>query len=207
MGLAFGMLVTHTGLPWWCAPLLSAVLYTGALEFLLVPLLVGAAPLGTVALTAFLVNGRHVFYPLSFPLHRVPGRLARTYSTFALSDEAYALTSSTAARTWSGTRIVALQGFMHLYCVTGSATGALLGSMLPATVTGLDFAMTALLTVLALDAVRDGRGDVPTPLLAVLAVLIAQLAFPSRMLLAAFVLFAAALAARYLFTGRRTEHA
>ncbi len=207
MGLAFGMLVAHTGLPWWCAPMFSAVLYTGAFEFLLVPLVAAAVPLATVALTAFLVNGRHVFYALSFPLHRVHGRLGKTYSTFALSDEAYAMTTGSQARTWSSARIVSLQAFMHLYCIGGSATGALLGSLLPGSVTGLEFAMTALLAVLAFDAVKDQRDDLPTPLFAVLAVLIARLAFPSQMLLAAFTLFTAALLARHLVARRRPRHA
>lgn len=207
MGLAFGMLVSHTGLPWWCAPMFSAVLYTGAFEFLLVPLVLVVAPLGTVALTAFLVNGRHVFYALSFPLHRVHGRLAKTYSTFALSDEAYAMTTGAQTRSWSSARIVSLQAFMHLYCIGGSATGALLGSLLPETITGLGFAMTALLTVLALDAIRDRRDDVLTPLFAVLAVLIARLALPGQLLLAAFSLFTVALLIQRLTTSKRYRDA
>src|SRR6476469_9706721 len=36
----------------------------------------------------------HLFYGLSFPLHRVRGRLAKAYSVFAPCDEAYALTTS-----------------------------------------------------------------------------------------------------------------
>jgi hypothetical protein len=33
-----------------------------------------------------------------FPLHRVEGRLGRFYARFALIDEAYALTTSSAAQ-------------------------------------------------------------------------------------------------------------
>ncbi|WP_019549650.1 AzlC family ABC transporter permease [Streptomyces sulphureus] len=206
MGLAFGLLVTHTGLPWWSAPMFSAVLYTGAFEFLLVPLVATGAPLVTVGLTALLVNGRHAFYALSFPLHRVHGRLAKVYSTFALSDEAYAMTTGSRADSWTSARIVSLQAFMHFYCVGGAATGALLGSLLPAGVTGLEFAMSALLVVLALDAVRDRREDLPTPLSALLAALIARLVFPDQMLLGAFVLFTAALLARHLAGRTRHRH-
>lgn len=208
MGLAFGVFVTHTGLPWWSAPMFSAALYTGAFEFLLVPLVVAATPLAAIGGTALLVNGRHAFYALSFPLHRVRGRVAKTYSTFALSDEAYAMTTGHQARTWSSARIVALQAFMHLYCIGGSTLGALIGSLLPASITGLEFAMTALLTVLALDAVTDRREDVLTPVSALLAVLIARLVFPAQMLLAAVALFAVALLARYLLLVRgRSDHA
>lgn len=68
-----------------------------------------AAPLAQIVLTAFLVNSRHVFYALSFPLHRVQGKAGKAYSTFALTDEAYALTASDTARSWPSSRILWLQ--------------------------------------------------------------------------------------------------
>ncbi|MFF4410187.1 AzlC family ABC transporter permease [Streptomyces sp. NPDC001404] len=207
LGLALGMLTAQTGLPWWCASLFTAVIYAGSFEFLLVGLVSAAAPLATVALTALLVNVRHVFYALSFPLHRVNGRLAMAYSTFALTDEAYALTTGAQARSWSGTRILWLQGFMHLYWVAGATAGALLGSLIPGTVHGLDFAMTALFTVLALDAISERRNDLPTPVLALLSALVARLVFPGQMLLAAFALFTAALLTQNLITSKRPSHA
>ncbi|WP_323377684.1 AzlC family ABC transporter permease [Streptomyces cyaneochromogenes] len=120
-------------------------------------------------MAAFLVNLRHVFYALSFPLHRVTSRLGRTYSTFALCDEAYALTAGGKARSWSGRRILWLQFLLHLYWTAGATVGALLGALVPDGVTGLDFALTALFAVLAIDAVRERRGDLPTPLLALLS--------------------------------------
>ncbi|WP_046729824.1 AzlC family ABC transporter permease [Streptomyces humi] len=196
LGLAFGVVITHAGLPWWCASLFTAVVYAGSFEFLLVGLTVAVTPLATVALTAFLVNVRHVFYALSFPLDRVPGRLGKAYGTFALTDEAYALTTGDRARSWSGARILWLQLFMQLYWVGGATAGALLGSVVPDRVTGLDFAMTALFAVLALDAVRDRRGDLPTPVLALLSALVARVVLPGQLLLAAFTLFTVALLVR-----------
>lgn len=62
-----------------------------------------------------------------------------------------------------------MQFFLHLYWAGSSTADALPGSVIPDGVTGLDFALTALFTVLALDAVRDLRGDLPMPLLAVLS--------------------------------------
>ncbi|MFE7329885.1 AzlC family ABC transporter permease [Streptomyces sp. NPDC057565] len=207
LGLAFGVLVTQSGLAWWWASAFTALIYAGSFEFLLVGLVAAVAPLGTVALTAFLVNIRHVFYTLSFPLHRVSGRLAKAYSTFALTDEAYALTTSEQARSWPGRRILWLQLYMHLYWVGGATAGGLLGSLIPDSVTGLEFALTALFTVLALDAIRDRRDDLPTPVLALLSALVARLLFPGQMMLAAFVLFTAALLTRHLTARTRTRHA
>ena len=35
LGLAFGVLVSHSGLPWWWAVVFASVIYAGSLEFLL----------------------------------------------------------------------------------------------------------------------------------------------------------------------------
>lgn len=207
LGIAFGALVTQSGLDWWWASLSSALVFGGSFEFLLIGLVTTVAPLATIAVAAFLVNLRHVFYALSFPLHRVAGRLGKTYSTFALCDEAYALTAGEQARSWSGRRVLWLQLHLHLYWTGGATAGALLGALIPDGVTGLDFALTALFTVLALDAVRDRRGDLPTPLLALLSALAARLLLPGQMLLAAFTLFLAGLLARHLATARKPAHA
>jgi 4-azaleucine resistance transporter AzlC len=207
LGVAFGVVVTQSGLAWWWASAFTALIYAGSFEFVLVGLVAAVAPLGTVALTAFLVNVRHVFYTLSFPLHRVHGRLAKTYSTFALTDEAYALTTGEHARSWPGRRILWLQLFMHLYWVGGATAGGLLGSLIPDSVTGLDFALTALFTVLALDAIRDRHDDLPTPVLALLSALAARLLFPAEMLPAAFAFFTVGLLARHLTARTRAGHA
>lgn len=199
MGVAFGVLVAHSGLPWWWASVFSGFIYAGSLEFLFLGLVLATAPLASVAVTAFLVNVRHVFYALSFPLHRVRGRLGKAYSTFAMSDEAYAVTVGETARTFSSRRILTLQAFIHLYWAGGATTGALLGSVIPDRVTGLDFAVTALFTVLAIDAFR-ARRDVSTSVIAMACALVGRFAFPDQMLLAAFVLFSGVLLARYAWT-------
>ncbi|MFI0975940.1 AzlC family ABC transporter permease [Streptomyces sp. NPDC021093] len=207
LGLAFGALVTQSGLDWWWAGLSAAIAFSGSFEFLLIGMVTAAVPLAAIALSAFMVNVRHVFYALSFPLHRVTGRVGKTYAAFALCDEAYALTTGTRARSWSGRRILWLQVFLHLSWTSSAIAGALLGSLIPDGVTGLDFALTAMFTVLALDAVRDLRGDLPTPVLALLSAVAARLLFPGQLLLAAFALFTVGLLAVRCTTGRRPSRA
>src|SRR5215475_5490197 len=195
IGVAFGMLVVRSGLAWWWASVFSCVIFAGSFEFLLVGLTVAAAPLAQIALTAFLVNSRHVFYALSFPLQRVEGRAGQAYSTFALTDEAYALTAGGAARSWPSRRVLWLQASIHAYWVTGATAGA-----------GLGFAMTALFAVLSIDAFR-ARRDIPTPILAVACALIARFLLPGQMLLAAFALFTASLLARHACRRKASIHA
>jgi len=113
LGIGFGVVVTSHGLPWWLAPIISGLMFAGSVEFILVGMLAVRPPVAAIALTTFLINSRHLFYGLSFPLHRVRGRLAKAYSVFALCDEAYALTTSKDPDTLTSGRILWTQGGLH----------------------------------------------------------------------------------------------
>jgi 4-azaleucine resistance transporter AzlC len=202
MGLAFGVLVTRSGLSWWWATIFAAVIFAGSLEFLLLGLVTALAPLGQVAAAAFLVNFRHVFYALSFPLHRVPGVAAKAYSTFALTDEAYAVTARPEAQTWSRARILWLQAFVHAFWVGSVTLGALGATLIPDGVKGLDFAVTALFLVLGIDAFR-ARRDVPAAVVAVACALAGHVVFGEQMLVAAMAMFTLFLLARYRLASHR----
>ena len=196
VGTAFGVLVTRSGLHWWWATIFASVIFAGSLEFVLLGLVTALAPLGQVAVAAFLVNFRHVFYAMSFPLHRVPGVAAKAYSTFALTDEAYALTARPESRTWSRARILGLQAFVHAFWAGSVTLGALGGTLIPPGVRGLDFAVTALFLVLGIDAFR-ARRDVPAAVVAVACPLAAHVVFGEQMLIAAMAMFTLYLFARY----------
>ena len=148
--------------------------------------------MATIAVTTLLVNSRHVLYGLTFPLQQVPGRFGRLYARFALTDEAYALTTAPAAQGYSSRRILAMQLSMHGYWVAGGIVGAGLGSVVP-TLAGLDFALVGLFVVLAVDACRFRR-DLSGGLLAVLCAITAGLMAPGEMLPLAMSLFVALLA-------------
>jgi len=193
LGITFGVLVVHSGLAWWWAPAFSGLIYAGSLEFLLIGLVLTATPLSAIALTTLLVNARHVFYCLSFPLHRVQGRLGRLYARFALIDEAYALTASRPAETFTSRRILWTQAQLHSYWVGGGLLGALLGGVVPASLRGLEFALTALFTVLALEAIKAGA-EIRTPILAAACALLSGWLAPGQLLLVAMSAFLAVLA-------------
>jgi 4-azaleucine resistance transporter AzlC len=196
LGAAFGLLVVQSGLDWWWAVVLSVLVYAGSMEFLAVGLLVALTPLPQLAFTTLLVNCRHVFYALSFPLERVHGRAARTYSMYALTDEAYALTAARAGVPLSGARVLWLQAFCQGYWLAGSAFGALLGRWLAVDLLGLTFTLTALFVVLAMEAMRTER-DLPGPVLALLCALLALAVAPGQMLIVGMSLFVGALLVRF----------
>ncbi|MDO5634143.1 MAG: AzlC family ABC transporter permease [Micrococcus sp.] len=188
LGVAFGMLVVQAGLPGWAAPLLSAVVFAGSVELLLVSLIAAGTPLLTIAVTVFLLNFRHIFYALSFPLHVVRSRLGRLYSMAALIDEAYAIAAAH-RRGWTSPRLLAMQVALHLYWVLGGVAGVLIAGLLPGPVQGLEFALVALFIVLALDAVRS-RAQLPLVALALVAVGVALWLVPGQVLVVAFTLYA-----------------
>ena len=65
--------------------------------------------------TGFMVNFRHIFYGLTFPRHRINSRLGRAYSTYALTDETYAIVSSLPTHDRpTGRRILTIQIFVRL---------------------------------------------------------------------------------------------
>lgn len=203
IGVAFGLLVIQAGLPWWLAPALSIAVFAGSMELLLVGLISSVTPLATIALTTLLVNFRHIFYPLSFPAHVVKNPILRTYSIYAMIDEAYAVTA-VQPKGWTQPRLIALQVALQCYWVAGGLVGVAVGELLPMQIEGLDFALCALFVTLTLDAARSWD-EVPSVVLAGLSFLIAVVTVPGQALFAAMVIFVGVLLVRYV--QRRGQHA
>jgi 4-azaleucine resistance transporter AzlC len=202
LGVIFGLAVVHAGLAWWWTPLFSGLIFGGSLEFLLIVMAAAAAPLAAIALTSLLVQGRHIFYAVSFPLHQVSGRLRRIYAMFALIDEAYALTAARPASELTSTRILTMQILMHASWVGGGVAGALAGNGLPVHLPALGFVFTALFVVLAVQASLTGR-RLADPLLALACALAARVVAPGQMLLLAMGLYCALLLVLHPRTDRR----
>lgn len=200
LGVAYGLLVIQAGLPWWIAPALSVMVFAGSVELLLVSLIAASAPLVTIAVTTFLVNFRHVFYAFTFPLGVVKNPVARVYSVYALTDEAYAVTAAF-PKGWTSWRLISMQLAFQGYWFFGGLTGVAIGNLLPAPIEGLEFALCALFITLALDAART-RAQIPSVLLASASFSVGFLLFPEAALLVGLLLFVLALIARYLFTAR-----
>lgn len=194
LGLAFGLLVTQSGFAWWWAPVFSLIIYAGSMEFLALNLvLAGVGPL-SAAITGFMVNFRHVFYGLTFPRPRA-GKL---YSTYALTDESYAIVSARPPGEISGARVLSIQLFCQSLWVIPGIIGALAGELIPPGLQGMEFALTALFVVLTWEAFQNNR-DFSLPLLAMLLTLIAGFITPGQMLVVALVGYFLILLARYRF--------
>ncbi|GAB3943271.1 AzlC family ABC transporter permease [Corynebacterium tapiri] len=202
IGLALGVLVVQMGFSWWWTPIFSTVIYAGSMEFLALGLVTGGTSWFAAALTGLAVNFRHIFYGITYPLHRISHPVARAYAVYALIDEVYALTGKfgangvQAGRPVSGARLVTISAVCQLGWVGSGVVGALGGSALDISVKGMEFALTALFTVLAVEAFRESR-DTSLAVTAVVCGLVAAVLLPGQMLLVALTLYVATLVARF----------
>lgn len=195
LGLAFGLLLTQMGFAWWWAPIFSLLIYAGSMEFLALNLVTAGVGPVSAAVTGFMVNFRHIFYGLTFPRDLVRGGAGRAYSTYALTDESYAIAS--ARRPRSGVQVLTIQAFCQSMWVLPGIVGALVGEVIPAGIQGMEFALVALFVVLAWETFRNSR-DLSLVLIAGgLAVLVGLMA-PASLLMVALSAYFLLLLGRYL---------
>jgi len=156
LGIAFGMALKARGFgPEW-ALLISATVYAGSIQFAMLPALTQPFAPVTMALMTLLVNARHIFYGLSMlKTYEGTGKY-KPYLIFSLTDETYSLNCLGASPEVDKAKWFAAISIMdHSYWVTGSLLGGLLGQILPFDFTGIDFAMTALFTVIFTEQTSD----------------------------------------------------
>ncbi|HUX42564.1 MAG TPA: AzlC family ABC transporter permease [Rectinemataceae bacterium] len=191
IGLAYGLLLATSGLPWWLAPLSSVVIYAGAAQFMSIPLLVGGAGVAEIAILTFLVNARHLVYGLSLIKPFGEAKRVRPYLVYALTDETYGLlTTVKAPEGASGAAFYGLVSALdQSYWVLGSLVGAVAGSLVPASWTaGMDFALTALFIVLLVEQIKSSPKAAPYLVALAASIIALAIAGPDRLLVIAIVL-------------------
>ena len=166
IGMAFGLLLTDAGYPLWLAFLMSLWMYAGAGQYIAVGLFTGGVSLLQACLIQLVVNARHIAYGLSM-INRFPKKgPAKLYMIFSMTDETFALLSSLPAVEnedfqFSGKdrdRFMLYVSIMdQCYWVTGSVIGAAAGSLIPFSMDGIGFALTALFIVLFLEQILRVR--------------------------------------------------
>lgn len=181
LGTAFGATLAQAGFgPAW-ALMMSGLVYAGSMQFVMVPLMASGAALTTVALTALMVNARHLFYGVSYiERFRRMGHL-RPYMIFSLTDETYSVFCGLPGEESDGVMLrVAL--YDQLYWIAGSVVGAVLAQALPFDLTGIDYSMTALFIVICVDRARNKADRLPAVIGGACALVCLMLLGPERFL-------------------------
>ena len=197
IGIAFGLMLEAIGYNFIWAFFMSLTIYAGSGQYLGVSLLAASAALGEVALMTLLINFRHLVYGLSM-LEKFRGMgIRKLYMIFSLTDETYALLASAQAPVGVDPHnyYFSIAILDHCYWVVGSIIGGMLGAALPINTQGIDFAMTALFVVIAVDQWKSYKSHLPALIGAGAALLFLLLIGQEQMLLPALGVIVAALLA------------
>ena len=163
IGMAFGLMLQAVGYgPLW-AVFMSVIIYAGSGQYLGCTLLATAAPLPQVAMLTLLLNFRHIFYGLSL-LDKFRGTgWRKPYLIFALTDETYALLTGAVppAGVNAASYYFSIAILDHSYWILGSLIGATIGTLITFNTEGIDFAMTALFVVIAVDQWKAYKKHLP----------------------------------------------
>ncbi|MBQ8145115.1 MAG: AzlC family ABC transporter permease [Butyricicoccus sp.] len=197
LGIAFGLVLQEAGFGVQWSLAASCLIYAGSMQFLLPSLLLGGSWL-EIAVMTLLVNGRHLFYGLSFIEKFKKMGKAYPYMIFSLTDETFSVLCSLdeipeGVDEKKAFFLIALLD--QLYWVTGSVIGALAGQYIGFDSTGIDFAMTALFVVIFLDQWKGTKNHIPATLGLLVGVGALTLLGADRFLLPALFLSVGALIA------------
>lgn len=153
IGIAFGLMLQAIGYDFIWSFFMSLTIYAGSGQYMGVELLATGAALTQVALLTLILNFRHIVYGLSL-LEKFRGMgLRKLYMIFSLTDETYALLSSARVpdRVDPHSFYFAVAVLDHFYWILGSVIGSIFGALIDFNTQGIEFAMTALFLVIAVD--------------------------------------------------------
>lgn len=164
IGIAFGLMLEAVGYNALWALFMSVSIYAGSGQYMGVELLSTGAALGQVALITLVINFRHLVYGLSM-LEKFRGMGGRkAYMIFSLTDETYALLSSDMELPDGVDRkrlYFTIAVLNQLYWISGSVIGGVAGALLKFDTSGVEFAMTALFVVLAIEQWKSYPTHIP----------------------------------------------
>lgn len=152
VSMAYGMMMEEAGFSWIYSLLISLTAYTGAFQFLLITFLSSGASLITIALTAFLMNSRQLFYSLTFinEFRKMGKKLP--YMIHTMTDETYAVNLTLDSQGKEKENIMFLIAlFSRCYWMIGAVAGGMLGQLIPFELEGIDFCMSALFIIIFID--------------------------------------------------------
>ena len=210
LGIAFGLLLQNAGYSFVWAFLASVVVYAGSMQFVLVSLLTAGAGLIYTALMTLFINGRHIFYGLSFVEKYKKMGKAYPYMVFSLTDETYSVLCGTKVPEGmdEGKVFFWISLLDQSYWILGSVIGALAGSYITFNSTGIDFSMTALFVVIVVEQWQEQKSHFPALLGAVSGIAWLFVLGPDRFILPALCTCMAILlfARRYMRLNDEAEH-
>ena len=159
VGIAFGVLARQSGLSSYEAIAMSLIVYAGASQFIAVGMLAAGAAALPIILTTFLVNLRHFLMSSTVSSHFKQRSMFETAVIAAeLTDESFSVAMSDPVKSIGRPSFLfGLQVTSQLAWVSGTAMGAVFGTLINGASYGLPFALPALFICLLVLQLKNSR--------------------------------------------------
>ncbi len=159
VGMAFGLLARKAGLTTYEVALMSMLVYAGASQFLAIEMILKGMGWFPIVLTTFFINLRHLLMSSTISLYfnKHPLRTLGLLSA-QLTDESFAVAMSNTSKMENRPGyLFGLQMTSQAAWVSGSAGGALFGSLINHDGYGLPFALPGLFICLLVLQIKNSR--------------------------------------------------
>jgi len=151
LSLVFGILFTHADYSWYLAPIMSALVYAGSVQFIALSMMSEHAPLLGIILASFFVALRNSFYGLSLIERFKPAsKLKKFFLAFGLVDATYAIFMIKPTQKNDIKFCLYTNFFPYISWVLGSFIGAYFADSIPE-IKGMDFILTSFFMVIVIE--------------------------------------------------------
>lgn len=151
MGFVFGLLFTDAGYQWHLAPLMSALVYAGAVQFVALSMMMNHSTLLAIISATMFVALRNSFYGLALiDRFKQAPVLKRWFMIFGLVDASYAILSIVPKRNDDVAFCFYVTLFPYISWVGGTFLGAFLADYIP-DIRGMDFVLTSFFAILVIE--------------------------------------------------------
>jgi 4-azaleucine resistance transporter AzlC len=167
VGMASGILLKDAGYSTLWAFIAGATVYSGSMQIVMVSMLTSHMPLFVIAITAFFIAARHIFYGIGFiEEFRAIGKKSfwkYPYMALTMTDETYSVLCSLECPDDVDKEKVQFYILLlcHMLFITSCTLGALLGDVIPFDLTGIDFSATAFFTAVVVNQWSQFKSHIP----------------------------------------------
>ncbi len=155
-GMAFGVLASAAGIPWWMTIMISIIVFSGAAQYAAIPLVATGAGIFNLSVNTLVINLRHVFYALPLVDILPKNPFKKAYCLFCLTDECFSVMTSLSPDAQRGF-FPKISLLVHSYWVIATIVGIIAGDQLAKFVPHLEFALPALFVILWYEQMKQKR--------------------------------------------------
>lgn len=163
LGIAFGMMFAKEGYPPLASFLSGVFIYAGSMQIAMIPLIVNKTPLYVIALMTLFINGRHMFYGISFIEKFRKMEIRYPYMVITTTDETYSvMVNMDYPKDLDETEV---DFFIHLIChgiwAFSCLLGSVIGEIVPSALSGIEFSAVAFFVTVVVEQLRTANTKIP----------------------------------------------